>query len=201
MSRETDVGQHTSNDNGIISDELFKAYQELIRESIASDPGGGTYVVDELSHAVHVGTAFTVSNTGTIAPAATISMLGRTGAKEVHFHGFQIAASDGNMSVHMYEAPTVTAEGTPIAIIARNRISDILPTHSVFAAPTVTDVGIMLEHSHVFSTGSQGSHLAGGAGALSEDWLFKPNTDYLIQITNDGSVDLDFLAKFVWSED
>jgi len=200
MSKEMDVSQHTSNDNQILSDGMFKAWQELLRESLLTDPDGGMYVVDELSHAVHEGRAFMVSTTGVIDSEASINMLGRTGDKEVHFAGFQISASDGNLSVHMYESPTTTADGTPVTIVARNRASSIVPTHKVFSGPTVTGVGTILEHSHVYSTGSQGAHLSAGQGALSEDWVLKPNTDYLIEITNDGAGDLNFVAKFIWAE-
>ena len=201
MAREFNEEETTNNNAGVFSDTLFKAYQEVIREAIASDPSGGTYIVDELSHAVHEGRAFTVSQEGTVAAGALVNMLGRTGDKDVHFQGFQVSASDGNISVRLYEAPTITADGTPIVIIARNRANSLVPTHTVFAGPTVTTPGTVLEHSHVYSTGSQGSHLSAGQGALSEDWVLKPNTDYLIQITNNGTVDLDFVAKFVWSED
>lgn len=162
--------------------------------------GEEVYSVDEISHAVHFGIAFMVSNIGVILAGATVSMLGRTGSKEVHLDGFDIAGSDGNMSVNMYEAPTISADGIPVDIIARNRAKSEAPTHTVFANPTITGVGLLLEHSEVFSTGSQGSHLTGSSGNISEDWILKPNTEYLIQITNNSTGDISYVSKFVWSE-
>lgn len=197
---ETNIAQHTSNDNKILDDGYFKAQQELLRESLLTDPSGAMYVVDELANAVHEGISFSVSQDGQIAIGGTISLLGKVGAKEVHFHGFSMDASDGNYTVHLYEAPTTTVDGTPVTAYNRKRASTNVNTMTVYGGPTVTAVGTILEHSHVYSTGSQGSHLSGGTGTLGADWVLRPNTNYLIQIANLSGAILNYTAKFIWAE-
>lgn len=190
---------HTEGSHGL-SKSYFQGQQELLRESLLTDPTGGMYVIDELSNAAHEGTAFSVSQDGTIAIGASAVMLGRTTDKEVHFHGFDIFASDGNFTVHLYEAPTTTADGTPVSAVNRRRNSPKVSTMSVFGAPTVTDNGLTLEHAHVFGTGSQGSHISGGIGGITADWVLKANTDYLIGIENLSGAILSYTANFIWAE-
>lgn len=200
MAREMDTTERTSNDSGVLSDSHFKAYQELIRESMQSDPNGGIYVVDELSHGVHEGRAFVVSQDGSLLSGASLYMLGKVGAKEAHFHGFNISASDGDISVHLYENPTVTADGTPAVAVNKNRRSTNVATLEVFGGATVSSDGTVLEHDHTYGTGGVGSNTSGGTGALDEDWVLAPNTNYLVKIDNHGASTVEFTAKFTWSE-
>lgn len=165
MSQEMDKSRHTEN-NTVLSDSLFQAYQELIRESIASDPSGATFVIDPFGHAVHMGKAYSITTAGTIAGETTKYMLSLGGNKEVHFDKFRLTASNGNMTVALYENPTVTANGTLLTPMSRNRSDIQAATKFTYANPTVTTEGTLLDTANIYDTGSIGSHLAQGVGAI-----------------------------------
>ena len=197
---EQDMSKVTSNDAGILSDEVFTAYQELLRESLGVDLTGGVYVVDELSNAVHSGNAYSVNLKATVTTGDSTSMLGRTGDKEVHFDHFTLSGSKGKFSIELFEAPTVTADGTPILSLNRHRASTNTASMSVYSGPTVTDNGTLMDDSTVYDTGGVGANVSQGQGGVDADWVLAANTEYLIVITNDDSTSTDFTGHFVWSE-
>lgn len=164
-------------------------------------PRLGTAVLDEMSHAVHNGEAFSLSTEGQLSASSSIILLGMVGDKDIHFHGFSIAANLGNFTAHLYEAPTVTTNGTPIEAVNRNRNYSVVEnTLLLYGGSTVSADGTVLEYSHVYDTGTQGSHLVGGTGGLSSDWVLKPNTVYMIRINNLNTEVLNYTTSFVWSE-
>ena len=193
----------TTNDTHFFNELEYKGIVEVLREAILTDPIGGAISMDEFSNAVHEGIAFSISEDGQLAAtggADTHYFLGRTGSKEMHFAGFHMNASNGNFTVHLYEAPTLSADGTPVTPINRNRASATVSTVSAFFNPTVTSTGTFLEHDHTYDTGGVGSNLASGAGELTIDWVLAANTDYLIEIVNLNATTLDYTIKFQWAE-
>jgi hypothetical protein len=197
---EMNIGKHTSNDNGILDVGYFNANQELLRESLLTDPSGGMYVVDKLSNAVHEGRAFAINSKGTITAGSTLRMHGRTGDKEVHFDHFHVATSKGFISLALYEAPTVTVLGSVVPALNRKRNSLIVPTMIVYGGSTITVNGTLLEEHTIYDTGGTGSHLTQGSGGIDADWILKPNTDYQFMITNTDSTSVNYTARFIWAE-
>jgi hypothetical protein len=196
--------KYTEGSHGL-SREYFKGQQELLRESLLTDPTGGMYVVNELQNAIHREEAFSIQSIGTIAAGATLNVLGRTGDKEVHFGPFRMSTSKGFMSITFYEAPTTTADGTPITSLNRKRDSLNTATLATFDSPTVTNNGLFLENTTIYDTGSTGgganSSFIQGNSSLDAYWVLKPNTDYLIAFQNTDVVDpVDYSVHFIWAE-
>lgn len=190
---------YTTSSNGL-STSYFRGQQELLRESLLTDPLGGMHVLDELSNAVHNGIAFSISASGTLAAGATDILLGRTGSQEVHFSNFSVNMSKGFFTIALYEAPTITSDGTPIASFNRKRSSSNTATMSTFAGTTVSNNGTLLEPVEIYDTGGQGSNTQFGVGVLSADWVLAPNTDYIIVLTNSDASATDYSGHFIWAE-
>jgi hypothetical protein len=92
--------------------------------------------------------------------------------------------------VNIYEGPTISATGTPIAGINANRNSLNNATLLAFAAPTVTETGTLIWSAKVGAGRSSGV-LAG----LNYEILAKKNTKYLFRIVR--VVDLAGLADYL----
>jgi len=199
-SREMDVSKHSRNDNQILSKDLFNAYQELIRESIASDITGGTHVVDEFSHAVHNGDAYSVSSGGTIPGETTVYMLSLGGDKAIHFGEFSLATSKGLITLALYEDSIIEDNGTLLTPLNRNRESTNTATKFTYSGADVSDVGTLLEKSTIYDTGGVGSHNTQGFGSIDSQWVLSPDRVYVLAITNEDSTEVDFNGTFMWIE-
>lgn len=191
---------NSNNDTHYFNDMQFRGIQEMIRESLLTDPTNGMYVVDELSNAVHNGNAFAVNASGTITTGASVYLLGKTGDKEVHFDHFHISVSKGLFAIDLYENPTITADGTPIVALNRKRNSANTPTMSTFSGSTITDNGTLLEEIIIYDTGGVGSNEQQGSGNVDADWILAPNTNYLFVLKNNDSTSTNFSGHFIWAE-
>ena len=129
-----------------------------------------------------------------------MKLLGRVGAKEVHFDHFHIDTSKGFITINLYEAPTVSVVGTPVPAANRKRSSLNTPTMLTYVSPITSANGLMLEETRLFDTGGQGSHLVQGSGGIDADWVLKSNTDYMFTITNNDSTAVTFSGHFIWAE-
>jgi len=109
--------------------------------SFIADKSGGLRVNSEVQSAVHDGNMFSFTSHGTITAGSSIILLGRTGAKQVHFDGFNMDISQGAFLVEMFEAPTVTTTGSLQTSVNRNRVSTTTATMSLYAGATVSANG------------------------------------------------------------
>lgn len=144
---------------------------------------------------VHNGQAFNFSFVGSIS--GVTYLMGRTNGKVVHLLGYQVVAASANVLVEFFESPTVTANGTQQAAVARNRMNVQTPHLTVFLGPTVTADGVLLNKSKIFSSGT-GSNKVGGDTSVPIEWLFKSNTDYIIKLTPAEATEVT--ADFTWVE-
>ncbi|MCW8932205.1 MAG: hypothetical protein OQL19_18470 [Gammaproteobacteria bacterium] len=164
------------------------------------DEVGGLVVIDEVISNIHSGFAFGIDASGTLAASSSLVLLGDVGDKEVHFNQIDGNFSQGNIRITLYEAPTITANGTPLTPYALNRANIQANTIQVYSAPTVTANGT--------SIGSKFLPLSGGGantqpvnGSIANSRVLKRNTKYLMVITNETTNDtVDFGVNIVWTE-
>lgn len=97
--------------------------------------------------------------------------------------------------VYLYEAPTITGNGTQQTVYNRNRNSAIVPGTTIWLAPTNSALGNML-NSFIIGSGVG----AGGGAREAVEWDLKSNTTYLVRITAKAASD-DICARFMWYED
>ena len=97
-----------------------------------------------------------------------------------HFRHITVALDGGPFDIDFYEAPTVSANGTPVSAYNNNRNSIVGSQLLVFSAPTILTVGTLLEPILIPGTKQSGSL---GSDA-SNEWILKQDTLYLIRITN-----------------
>lgn len=133
---------------------------------------------------VHQGQFFLLERiVSSLADNVSIDVVLSTGNQSLHASFGSIVRGDSE--IFIYESPTVS-NGSVIDIINQNRNSTRQSTATAVHTPTVTSVGTLLTHNLI--VGGAVGHAVGGAmsGALREgsEWVLKPNTKYLIRLTN-----------------
>jgi len=143
-------------------------------------------VMDSVHHEVHEGEMFAFERSASISNGANMDIRFKTGAKRVHT-GLSIAAA-GQCVVSLYEAATISA-GTPLSIYNMNRTSSNSPLSSAFHTPTVGATGsVALVDGRLIAGGSTVQTRIGGAARIGSEYILKPNTEYLLRITNTSGV-------------
>lgn len=160
----------------------------------------GITVINEELRAIHDGLEFSIDADGTIAKSTSISFLGITGDKQVHFDEFLGRFSQGGIRVEIFEAPTVTTTGTPLVPICSNFEANTTAQLQVFASPVVSANGTRKENKFFPKTG-QGVNVSPTAGGIAGGRVLKRNDVYLFLITNEDTVnDIAFGIEFDWHE-
>ena len=167
---------------------------------IILDKSGAFKTVTEFQNAVHDGESFSYSaNQIGLTNNSTVVLLGRTGAKQVHFDGFNVRVSQAPFRIDLYEAPTVSNAGTLLTSRRRNRVNTNTSLMAIYQTPTYSDAGILLDDELIVES-SQGNSLNSGGASFDDGWVLKANTDYLIVMTNLSGVTVNWSAKFTWHE-
>lgn len=176
------------------------------------DNGDGTYSfvpVDSVSdtlntiaieHAnIHQGILFSVLHKMSIATGTTAYIQIKTGSKTVHFKPTNLATDADKFAIEFLENPTLTDGTIPITVVNRNRTSDNLPETVFYSDPTNVSEGIRIDEFYI--GGSVGRKATGGdiiAGV--NEFILKPNTNYVFQITNEGTTDGVIMMRMFFYE-
>jgi hypothetical protein len=82
----------------------------------------------------------------------------------------------------IYEGTTTTDDGTSVLTANRNRTSSLTFTSSVFHSPTVDTLGTQLTEDY-FPAGVKNKEV-GSSSEQTSSWILKPNTNYLLRVSN-----------------
>ena len=157
--------------------------------------------VDHKRYCVENGWTYEISATGNIAAAGSLYVMGRVNGRGTELHNFFLVTDRTPYKVELFEAPTVTGDGTPLAPRNKNRnVADSETTTEVFSGTTVSADGTLLYTIEETFSGT-GSHVQGGDTVFTNEWILKENTDYVFKITNtDGATALNASFGFTWCE-
>jgi hypothetical protein len=182
-----------SNNVAPITGRMVNEENEIVN---VVDNFGSLKTIDVLNSTVHAGISFTYSGVASIPSAGHAYFHGKTGDITSHLMGFFVKADSAPITVEFFEAPTITANGTPQNAVARNRQSSTPPLMQVFANPTVTAdgelllIGKLLGNQHTVSSSN-----------LEGEWILKKNTSYTFKITNNSNQTANIGAGFNWIEE
>lgn len=138
--------------------------------------------IDQPHHQLHEGERFVSTHA-----AATVNTNGtcivhiKTGANYSHLV-YDVFGTNV-YTIQFYEAPTVTGNGTSVAVLNRNRNSAKVTTTTMLHTPTTTALGTSLEGPLYIGSGQS---KVGGTTRGQNEWLLKPNTSYLVHVTSRG---------------
>jgi hypothetical protein len=152
--------------------------------SIIFDVISGAVVTQTLEHSkIHQGKGFQFIGDTTLSGTTPAYRLFKTGEQVLHFKYRKVFTEKANTFIELYEAPTVTAEGTQQnGKIAFNREKSQVCDMKVFTGPTIAADGILLDIDPVFGEVGTGQTNSGDTNE-DDSWEFilKPNTYYLIK--------------------
>lgn len=105
--------------------------------------------------------------------------------------------SEGKILVEIFEGADLTGGNNNVFMENLNRTSNKTPGTDVLDSPTVNDVGVKISEQVFGSTGVAQNTKAGGVSEGSK-FIFKPDTEYLVRVTNQSSTesDIGFLSEF-----
>lgn len=151
----------------------------------------GPVLVDDLSKALaaisvsqcqlHLGLKFSVSTFDVaFGSGAVMDILVRVAAtNDAYVDAFFVATGDATCEI--FEGPTTSADGTPLAVIQRARPSANIADTLFFDGPTVSAPGISL--GTLLIPGGSGGN-SPGAVAESPVGIIMAEGDYLMRVTN-----------------
>ena len=170
---------------------MGNAYSHLQKLDEAT---GASVCIDYGHYEIHEGDSHVCSYLVTsIADTASAEVLLRTGEKYVHC--INQALAGGKSYYYVIESPTVSAVGTKIPVFNRFRANDQDSKSKAYYTPSYTGGTTIVSHL------IPGSTVAAKTGAGSDnrdEWVFKPNTDYVFKITNasGGAVPANIVISF-----
>ena len=159
----------------------------------------------ETEHAyIHEGIFYESYNKFTLAAGAkrVVTIKSPVG-KYLHYRPTNLVTSADKVTIEFYEGATVTAEtGTAVTPSNHDRNSALTSGVTLLDAPTVTADGTKFAQVYIpGATGTGGTRTGQSAGTSGSEWVLKPNTVYLIRVTNGSSGSNDIQVNFQWYEE
>ena len=159
----------------------------------------------ETEHAyIHEGIFFESFNKFTLAGGATrVVTLKPAAGTYLHYRPTNLVTSADKVTIEFYEGATVTAAtGTAVTPSNHNRNSTLASKVTLLDAPTVTVNGTKFAQVYMpGATGTGGTRTGASAGVSNSEWVLKPNTVYMIRVTNGSSGSNDIQVNFQWYEE
>lgn len=161
------------------------------------DTGGSLVQIGSAHHQGHKGNRFVrCYREKQVASGGNMTILIQT--NEATPHSTYLMATGGKAFVSLYEAPTVTSNGTEIIPSNMNRTSSKTAHVQVFHGITTSDNGnFICGHFLPADTGPRSS---GTAMSQRVEWVGKENTSYLIVVDNEGGAAEDLYVNLNWYE-
>ena len=145
------------------------------------------------------GKIFLAFQTISIAASGTAYAALETGDVPVMANIQSVTLVDGTLTIELFEGADLTT-GTPVTINNMNRESSEASTVTLSVAPTVNTEGTKLDHLSLGSSGI-GNTIVTSSLSARLAWRFKPNTKYLLKLTNNGASDINATFRATIVED
>jgi len=141
--------------------------------------------IDFLHRKVHEGRFFSGGHyVASLANGGTIDILFQNG--EHAFHGVPEVITGGDATLQLYEGTTFSAPGTAVTMSNHNRNAATQTLSGATHTPTVTAVGTQMNGTILIPGGKNNS--SGASGEFSQEFVLKPNTTYMMRVTNISGV-------------
>lgn len=137
-------------------------------------------MIDYPHKEIHSGSHFSYDNYLSIAKAETKYVLLITPNTTKYSHVFvDVDVTAGELEYSFIENSTITLNGTQVTIYNNHRVLTTTSGTVVFINPTVTEGTTVLRKKYFGATKSNG----GGASRNELEFVLKPNTNYLLKLS------------------
>ena len=150
---------------------------------------------------IHQGIAYIMREILTVTTTASSYIDFTTPAdKTIHFRPSSFASNGDNITIEIFEDASVTG-GTTYAAKNRNRNSNNTSQVSITINPTVNTEGNIIDKFYVGGGSGISDTTSGAITGNVDEWVLKPDTTYLIKITNNGASDSNVFVNLFWYEE
>ena len=132
-------------------------------------------------HEIHEGNSFVISGTTTLNAGEYYNLLITTNSTS-YPHLVGVVRSSGEATVLWYEGPTLSANGTAITPINRNRSSAATADTATYSNPTWTSTGSLL-----FTAGIGAGSKTGGEERAIAEWILDTSQSYILRVLSAGN--------------
>ena len=127
-------------------------------------------------HEIHEGKSYVVSGTVTLASGEYRNLLISTNStSNAHLIGLVRASAEA--SILWYENPTLSANGTAVTPVNRNRSSANAANTAFYTSPSWTNTGTLL-----YTAGVGAGAKYGGEENHDAEWILDTSQDYLLRV-------------------
>lgn len=173
-------------------------------QGMQDETTGALLTIETIHHEVHEGEMFHVGYTAaSVANNASVDVLLVTGAT-VETHASWEVFGGGQVTVYLYEGPTVGEgdEGTALTIYNMKRDSANTPEAAAYHTPTVSATGtVALVNGRILPGGTSPTTRVGGGIRSGSEWILAPGTMYLMRITNTSGGTIAVNMGLEWYEE
>lgn len=181
----------------------FKNVADLEKEAYDNYSSAFTVIDSDHRH-VHDGRLFTTSgkNTNWSTGTSLSFLISPPADCTPHVKTMDLNFGRGDIDFVAYEGPTITDNGTPLTAQNVNRNSSTTPLLNLFANPTTSDNGELEFQLWVPPTSTGVGKSANGVTGVGQggEWILAPETPWLIVLTNNSGVTIDWSYEFSWYE-
>ena len=161
-------------------------------------------MIEENHRLIHDGMFFMVSGKQTGWADATTQefLVSPPAGCFPHVQSMKLNFGRGDIDFEAYEGPTITANGSALSPNNVNRNSTNTPNLALYASPTTTADGVLEFQLWAPPTSVGVGQSANGIEALGQgtEWVLKPETPWLIRLTNNSGATIDWSYEFSWYE-
>ena len=147
------------------------------------------------------GKQFTTSNkSGPVSVGSSEYWLLKTGDDPIIIKRRILKTNSDEINYYVYNQPVITSNGTSVTIYNYNEVTFNTPKVQYFKDPTFSSKGDYYISDYIPGASGVGGRSSGGLGDLGYERILTPNTDYLIEIKNDGSNPVTYQLILDWYE-
>lgn len=187
-------------------DRLFRDFGTYQAETVALAPfdeeTGASVTIDVVHHEVHEGEMFHASYTNAaLGNGNAVEMLFHVGGAVDAHTVFEVFAG-GQVTVSLYESPTVGANGTALNIYNMNRGITATSNSQVYHTPTISDTGsVALVNNRVLPGGTSPQTRVGGGIRSGAEWILAPGKNYFLRVSNTSGGTIAVNIGLEWYEE
>lgn len=189
-------------------EQLYRQFDDGAYEALTvalapfDETTGAALVIDTVHHEVHEGEMFHASHTnGSVSNGANVDVLLATGAA-VETHASWEVFAGGQVTIYLYEAPTVSANGTALTVYNMKRDSLNAPDGLLYHTPTVSATGsVALVNGRILPGGTSPTTRVGGGIRSGAEWILAPDTLYLLRVANTSGGTIAVNVVLEWYEE
>lgn len=174
----------------------------MFDDVLVDDQTNALKTIDTVHHEVHEGEMWHASYTNSnVANGANLDFVMVTGATKECHAAFEVFAG-GQVTVYLYEAPTLSNNGTGVTAYNMKRSHVGSATATTTHTPTVTQTGTTaLVNGRILPGGTSATTRIGGGIRTGVEWILAANTKYLLRCTNSSGGAIAINAVVEWYEE